>query len=280
SIITSEFQTHEIVLKIAKTMPIPSTEAIFIKIEKALMELAAREDPVFVMRIKSILLTNLDRGRLHYFIEDDILRVRLYVQKIVGNYRQFAPDLRKLQNDHCPQTWTALLKKLQRWIFNYLVRKGFQADAHTQMIAEELANEAAIQLLNAYFPFDAHFDAWAHVIVINTCRKYFRSKLKKSSIPDNWLVDIEPLHNMLRDDTFTEKERQAELHETIHKALAQLPDARREVIELTYLQGISIKEAAEHMGKSVGALYSLRFYALEDLREILGQTGNSNDDKR
>jgi len=34
------------------------------------------------------------------------------------------------------------------------------------------------------------------------------------------------------------------------------------------------------MGKSVGALYSLRFYALEDLREILGQTGNSNDDKR
>lgn len=256
-----------------------TTEAVIIEIEGALAKLAAQENPVFVMRIRSILLTNLDRGRLHHFIEDDILRVRLYVQKIVDNYRQFAPRLQKLQNDHCPQTWTALLQKMQQWTFSYLARHGFRTDANTQAIAEGLTNEAAIQLLNAYFPFDAHFDAWVHVIINNTCRKYFRSNLKESAIQENQLVDIEPFHNILRDEAYAEKEHQSELQEIIREALTQLSDARREVIELTYLQGLSNKDAAERMGKSIGALYSLRFYALEDLREILGKNRNNDNDK-
>lgn len=260
-------------------MPTLSTEAILTELENALAELAARETPVFVLQVKSILLTNLDRGRLHKVIEGDLQQVQRYAHKVADGYRTFGNLLQKLQKERSSAAWTELLEQMQQWTFNYLVRKNFRAEVNTQAIAEELTNEAAIQVLNAYFPFDTHFDAWIHVIVINTCRKYFRSRRKESAIPDSQLVDIEPLHNTLHDNASAEVKRQAELQEIIHAALTQLSEARREVIELTYLQALPIKEAAERMGKSVGALYSLRFYALEGLREILGQKGNNDNEE-
>ncbi len=164
---------------------------------------------------------------------------------------------------------------MRLWAFNFLVRKGYRADSATQGVAEECSSEAAIQLLNAHFPFDTNFYAWAHVIVLNTCRKYFRSQQKKSLVPDNQLIALESVQNYLEASSHTDREYLTYLRDTLIDALSKLPNARREVIALTYLEELTPKEIAAKMGKSLGAVYSLRFYALQDLRKILGKNRNN-----
>jgi len=250
-------------------------EAIKAEIEKSLDVLADQEDADFVKKVRSILLTNLDRGRIQKFIEGDINNIHAYVLRVADSYNSYSQLVNRLQNDKAHKEWKELLKKMRLWAFNFLIRNGYRVESATQDIAEECAVEAAIQILNAYFPFDVSFHSWARVIVQHTCLKYFRKKTKKSIVQDSMLVDIDALHNLLTDPTHSEREHLNDIRSVLLEAISQLSDLRKQVIELTYFKGFSPKEAAEKMGKSIGAIYNLRFYALEDLRKILGQNRNS-----
>ena len=250
-------------------------EVIKAEIEKSLDALADQEDADFVRKIKSILLTNLDRGRIQKFIEGDIGNIQAYVARVADGYESYSQLVNKLQNDNAHEEWEELLEKMQLWAFNFLIRNGYRVESATQEIAEECAVEAAIQILNAYFPFDVSFHSWARVIVQHTCLKYFRKKTKKSVVQDSKLVDIDGMHNFLTDPTHHQREYLDDIRSDLFEAISQLSDSRKQVIELTYFKGLSPKEAAEKMGKSIGAIYNLRFYALEDLRKILGKDRNN-----
>ena len=53
------------------------------------------------------------------------------------------------------------------------------------------------------------------------------------------------------------------------EALTQLPDDQRQAVELHHLQGHSLAEVAEEMARSKGAVASLLFRGLENLRRRL-----------
>ena len=129
-------------------------EVIKAEIEKSLDALADQEDADFVRKIKSILLTNLDRGRIQKFIEGDIGNIQAYVARVADGYESYSQLVNKLQNDNAHEEWEELLEKMQLWAFNFLIRNGYRVESATQEIAEECAVEAAIHILNAYFPFD------------------------------------------------------------------------------------------------------------------------------
>lgn len=57
---------------------------------------------------------------------------------------------------------------------------------------------------------------------------------------------------------------------TIHKALDRLPEDYSRVICMYDLQGRSIEEMVQELGRSKGAVYMLRARAHEHLRELLG----------
>lgn len=253
----------------------PQPEIIKAEIYKALEVLADQEGSDLVMKVKSILLINLDRGRVQKVIEENISDVQDYVWRVANGYKNFHHLVNRLQNDKAHGEWKELLEKMQLWAFNYLVRKGYSAEPSTQDIAKECANEAAIQVINAYFPFDTNFYAWVHVIVNNSCRKYFRNRAKKTVVKDSQLVDLDAINHLLKDPKYLEKEHQEYLRDILNEAISQLSDSRKQVIELTYFGGLSPKDVAEKLGKSIGAIYNLRFYALEDLRKILGSNRNN-----
>lgn len=56
----------------------------------------------------------------------------------------------------------------------------------------------------------------------------------------------------------------------IHEAVAKLPPDYAQVITMYDLQGRSIEEVVEELGRSKGAVYMLRARAHEHLREVLG----------
>jgi RNA polymerase sigma-70 factor (ECF subfamily) len=52
-------------------------------------------------------------------------------------------------------------------------------------------------------------------------------------------------------------------------AVTQLPPAQREVVELRYFHGFSIKDVADHVGKSAAAVAGLLHRGLSELRQKL-----------
>jgi RNA polymerase sigma-70 factor (ECF subfamily) len=53
-------------------------------------------------------------------------------------------------------------------------------------------------------------------------------------------------------------------------ALARLPEAQRQAVELHHLQGLPLSEVASQLGRTKGAVAQLLFRGLRTLREVLG----------
>ena len=68
--------------------------------------------------------------------------------------------------------------------------------------------------------------------------------------------------------------RGEELRRLAH-ALAELPDDQRRVVELRYLNGLTVADVAEQIGRTRPAAVGLLFRGLKRLRELLREPGES-----
>lgn len=244
-------------------------ETLHHQLEQALERLAEIRGDELARRIKPILLANLDRGRIHRFLDGKPERTQSYVWQVADGFSTLHVYLHQLQHERDPEAWQPLYERMQTWAYNFFLRKNFAADDHTREIAIECATEAAIHLLNSHFPYDTDFDPWAHILVQNTCRKFIQTSLKKSVVPQEKQVDLEDDLADLNDPPLEAQMLMTELGAELESALAQLSEARRSVVRMLYFDGMDLEEIAEKLGKSTGAVYSLHFNALGDLRKIL-----------
>lgn len=238
-------------------------------LEDALKALAGSNGGSLARQIKPVLLANLDRGRIQGSTDGDPNRLQVYVWRVAEIFTALNPYLHQLQTEQSYEAWEPLYERMQTWAYNFFLRKGFLADENTREIAIECASDAAANLLSAHFPYDTEFDAWAHIIVQNAGRKYIRKNLKKSMVPEDKKVELDddlpdPYTPLLELSAL-----QKEFGQELAKALEQLTEARRTVIQAIYLDELEPEEVARRMGKSVGAIYGLQFHGLEDLRKIL-----------
>ena len=254
-------------------MPIMTSqrEDIKLEIEKILQLLETGGSSQTAANIRLIMHANLDRGRVENYIGNDIHRVGEYVQRVVDQYARLNPYMMAVQSDRSDDVWLPLFKRLQCWAYNFLLRKNFVPGLSTSIIADECATTSAINILGAYFPYDIDFEPWAHVIVINTCLRFFRDETKKSVIPSQNIFELDEKLASPEDISLGNQDERGDLL----KAMSGLSDARRQVIKLHYLDELSLPEVAKAMGKSIGAIHSLHFNALQDLRKILGENRNN-----
>lgn len=237
-------------------------------LEDALKALAEAPGTALARQISPILLANLDRGRIQAG-NGEAGSIRAYVKRVAENFVVLNPYLRQLQVEQSHEVWEPLYKRLQTWAYNFFLRKGFRPGENTREIALECASDAAVNLLNAYFPYDAEFDAWAYMIVQNACLKYIRKNLRKSTVPEGMKVDLD---EELPDPDVPLLEigaLQNEFGAEMEGALSQLSEARRAVIKFVFFDELEPEEIAQRMGRSVGAIYSLQFRGLQELRKIL-----------
>jgi RNA polymerase sigma factor (sigma-70 family) len=61
--------------------------------------------------------------------------------------------------------------------------------------------------------------------------------------------------------------------EHVRRAMAQLPDPHREVLELAYFAGYTQSELAERLALPIGTVKSRTFAAMSSLRELLAASG-------
>ncbi|MGD8455294.1 MAG: sigma-70 family RNA polymerase sigma factor [Anaerolineales bacterium] len=238
------------------------------KIEEVLNSITSERDSQLVSKVKPIIHSNYDRGRLQAFIEGKDDFIEDYVKRVIENYSRLSSYLHQLQIERDDDVWRELLDQMQSWAYSYFLRKNFVPGEDTLEIAKTQATEAAITILDAHFPYDVEFSPWARVLLIHTCQRYIRKAIRKSEIPSKKVVSID-LVSELTGSLEKNPELSGEVKLDIIKAIEELPEVRRQVIVMLYFEGKTPKEISLSLKKSVGAIYSLHFNALNELRKIL-----------
>jgi RNA polymerase sigma-70 factor, ECF subfamily len=137
-------------------------------------------------------------------------------------------------------------------------------DHHDAEDATERTFMAALRALPSFRDEGASFRAWlfriAHNTIANAHRTRFRRRLHP--LPDDFdrpAPDADPAGLVARAD---------ELREVL-RVLAGMPDDRRQVVLLRFVDGLSSREIGEVLGRSPGAARVLLHRALRDIADEL-----------
>ncbi|MCA9948978.1 MAG: sigma-70 family RNA polymerase sigma factor [Anaerolineales bacterium] len=249
------------------------------ELEQAFQAVAQEQGETAVPAIRSIILTNLDQGRIETWLGTDARRTApAYVRLVAQKYTQYKGYLYQIQVEKTLEVWEALYATLQKWAYNYLLRKSFYRNPATSQLATTYATEAAMVLLAARFPYDRNFEPWAHVLLINICRREMRRSNKASQIPDEKLVELnDELFRTSNPSAFRNQGSQ-ELRYALVDAIESLSqETWQQVLLLRYFHNLSPADIAEMTGKTPSAIYNLHFKAMAALREVWHEKGYNYD---
>ena len=166
--------------------------------------------------------------------------------------RRFDPDaLRALHN--------RLYEPVQRYV---------HFKVSDPQVSEDLTSEIFLRVLEA-FKQDKMWkttpDAWIFGIARNVVADHYRKTSRRNE------VVLDERLAMPDEQTPTQRIIVAEQHEELAQAITVLTDEQRDVVLLRFMEGLSINDVAEAMGKTPGAVKGLQHRALRALSEAMGR---------
>jgi RNA polymerase sigma-70 factor (ECF subfamily) len=154
-----------------------------------------------------------------------------------------------------------------------IVKKHVPEDA-----IEETAQEAFVRAYQALptFKGTGAFSQWLSSIVVRTCYDYWRKAYRSREIPISALTErhsewLEEVISQRPEEAPDEREPQMEAREILSWALGKLSAGDRMVLELVYLEGCSVQEAAELLGWSKANVKVRSFRARMKLEKLLSK---------
>lgn len=141
---------------------------------------------------------------------------------------------------------------------------------------EEVAQDVFVSAYQSLPTFKGNdgFKQWLSTITIRTCydfwRKHYRYReIPLSSLSEKHQVWLEEATSNSSSQSFYERDSQREAREILDWALDRLSPEDRMVLELVYLEGYSIKEAANLLGWSTVNVKVRSFRARKKLHKLL-----------
>jgi RNA polymerase sigma-70 factor, ECF subfamily len=134
--------------------------------------------------------------------------------------------------------------------------------------AEDVAQDAFVKAYRALASFrgDSAFYTWLYRIAVNTARNAMASRQRR---PLDYEADLSETEQsavasrMSHSDTPEATALSDEIHETVNRAVAELPEDLRTAIILREIEGLSYEEIAAAMDCPVGTVRSRIFRARE-----------------
>lgn len=134
-------------------------------------------------------------------------------------------------------------------------------------VAEDLTSETFFRALRSMSSFrwqGKDFGAWLMTIARNLTTDHFKAGRTRHESPTEDMTTL---------DTTTESPENAVLatltNEALLEALGELPTEQRECLVMRFLQGLSIAETSEVLGRSAGAVKQLQLRGVRNLARIL-----------
>jgi len=164
----------------------------------------------------------------------------------------------------------SLLVKYKDPVFN-MVSKHIP---HSQV--EEVAHDVFVRAYQSLpsFKHKSSFKQWLFAIAIRTCYDFWRREYRSRELPISSLTENDQrwLEQAVADQSsqanFEEHSRR-EARELLDWALNRLSAEDRMVLELVYLHGCSVKEAADLLGWSIANVKIRSFRSRKKLRKLL-----------
>ena len=160
----------------------------------------------------------------------------------------------------------ALERLMARWqspLFRFIVR-----GVRDEGVAEELTQETFWRLWRARAQYVAggKFSTWLFRIASRLCLDHYRRASRRPQLVNEEAI---PPTAAPLSDRADRAAREAELTETLERALAGLPVNQRLALELSRFEGMSYKEIAETLDCSLGSVEQLIYRARRRLRREL-----------
>lgn len=129
--------------------------------------------------------------------------------------------------------------------------------------AEDLTQTVFLKMVKSLENQKGVFTAWLYKIASNLVIDFYRRRSFRNKVP----FDEKPQKrfNNSSDDSL----EKILMKEQFKKVLTKITDEQREVIILKFIQGYKNDEIARMIRKSIGAVKSLQFRALETLKDLL-----------
>jgi RNA polymerase sigma-70 factor (ECF subfamily) len=141
---------------------------------------------------------------------------------------------------------------------------------------EETTQDVFIRAYQALpnFKEEGSFKQWLSAIAVRTCYDFWRKQYRSRELPMSDLTNshrewLERTLSKQSDQSFNEKRREKEAGELLDWAMDRLSAKDRMVIELVYLEGLSVKEAAGFLGWSVANVKVRSFRSRKKLERLL-----------
>jgi RNA polymerase sigma-70 factor (ECF subfamily) len=173
--------------------------------------------------------------------------------------------------ERVPQAWDEIYARNYPPVYRYIRARVFDQPA-----AEDLASSvflAAVKGIQAYKYHGQPLLAWLYRIARNVVTDHQRAMLRQRTISASVLDAPGRLFggNVKREAPSPPSSDPGSRVEQmdLRGALAQLPEAQREVLLLKFFVGLDAKEIAALVGKEPAAVYSLQARGLQALRRRL-----------
>ena len=159
-----------------------------------------------------------------------------------------------------PEAWALVYEEYFPKIYRFIVVR-----ISNRTEAEDLTEQVFLKALEASSSFrwrGAPISSWLFRIARNQVIDYIRARKSKQTLPLNEYIvgDYADPEEMA--------ERSSDIRQLI-KAVGQLTEAQRDVIELRFAGGLSTAEVANVLRKSQGAVKVMQHSALVSLRKKL-----------
>lgn len=155
---------------------------------------------------------------------------------------------------------TAITPRVRRIVAR---RRGFAGFAETEDLVQDVL--MSLHAVRGTYDSSRPFVPWLLAIVrhrlADGARRYARTIRREIDIDE---IDVTFLEVEANDETGTLGDADA-----VRAAVAALPDGQRQAIELLKMKELSLKEAAEISGTSIGALKVATHRAMATLRRTL-----------
>ncbi|MEO5359343.1 MAG: RNA polymerase sigma factor [Nitrospirota bacterium] len=151
-----------------------------------------------------------------------------------------------------------------------------------QEAVSEAAQEVFVSAFEGLASFNgkSHFKYWLRSITVRTCYDFWRTHYKSRELPVSSLGEVQQgwFQRVINEDSvglFRDSEMQRDTVEILNWAMAGLAPIERMLITLVYLEGYSVKEAAQMLNlstinvkvKALRAKAKLRKKILNNLKE-------------
>ena len=143
---------------------------------------------------------------------------------------------------------------------------------HDNALAEDVTQEVFLRLWRQPASFDpqrGRFISWISSVARNRALDELRKLTRRRGAEDQTEEAVLDLPDDARGEDPQEEAILAEERERVRAALAELPPAQRQVIELAYFSGLTQVEIAERTGDPLGTIKTRVRLGMRKLREAL-----------